>query len=301
MEQKLRLKLEAGASHCGSPEEHFSGHQALASFPVTATLSGPTGSSHEVVTYHDDGTHRMVYTLRRCSRATAHRRRRAVRLMLRGYRLAGGSISPPGLQKEDTEAAGDLGGRQEDRVQKPPTEHEPNRGEDLELPAPGCEDKELTGAAPGAVAATRPSSAPPAWGRDEGAEVDPESQEGFDTGSGDSGTGEEDEDELTLYEITVVGARTLICELRPGIYTGESIYNMVMDNNPMLEDMMYGDSEQMTFEIGMVHTAFRHSIETSVREGYLENGGRNAQGEITCRRTDRRAGRRRISSSDDFG
>ncbi len=88
----------------------------------------------------DDGTHGGAPP-GRCSRAMAHRRRRAARLIARGYRLAGGGILPPGLRKADAEE--DFGVEVEGCAQEPSGDHGPDEGEDLGKPEGEKEGKEV--------------------------------------------------------------------------------------------------------------------------------------------------------------
>ena len=124
----------------------------------------------------DDGTHGGAPP-GRCSRATAHRRRRAARLIARGYRLAGGGILPPGLHKADAE--GDLGVEEEGCAQEPTEDHGPDEGEDLGRPVAEMEGR----AAP----------ASPEPGSELGA------PERNDSGPLDTDSGTEDDDKLYLY------------------------------------------------------------------------------------------------------
>ena len=247
MAKDPRWKLAAGAGHSGAREEHLRDHVGHAGCLATATPIRPTEGGHERVKLLDDGTHGGAPP-GRCSRATAHRRRRAARLIARGYRPAGGGILPPGLHKTDAE--GDLGVEVEGCAQDPIESHGLGGGEDVEQPAV---EREL--------------GAP----------------EGSETWPSDADSGTEDDEEYNLYDAMMIEAQVFIREMCPGTCAVESLYNMILDSNPALEDMGEGE-EGLT----MLNAAISDAIEESLHMGYLELGGRDQQGAVTVRRTSRR-------------
>jgi hypothetical protein len=174
-----------------------------------------------------DGTHGGVPP-GRCSRAMAHRRRRAARLIARGYRLAGGAIPPPGLHKTEVLASPDPGGEL----------GTPERND------PGLQDTEDLGK----PAEENEGSA------DSGSESGTSEQN--TSGPMDTDSGTDDDKELYLYEAMMIQAEGIIYGMSQGTYTVEELYCMIRDANPTLEDMVeereeYG--ETVTEAIGKHH------------------------------------------------
>ena len=107
--------------------------------------------------------------------------------------------------------------------------------------------------------------------------------EGSETWPSDADSGTEDDEEYNLYDAMLIEAQVFIREMCPGTCAVESLYNMILDSNPALEDMGEGE-EGLT----MLNAAISDVIEESLQMGYLELGGRDQQGAVTVRRTSRR-------------
>jgi hypothetical protein len=230
---------------------------------------------------------------------------------LRGHRLARGEIHPPGLSRYWQEEEGDhlehdaeehdhwpehslLRGAEareeqkdsqnqserardhglevssassetEGRTQESIEDHGPDEGEDLGKPAGENEG--------------RAGPASPDSGSEHGA------PERNTSGPMDTDSGTEDDKELNLYEAMMIHAEGMIYGMRPATYTVEELYCMIRDANPTLEDMVeereeYGET---------VTEAIGDTIEEALRTNYLEIGDTDRNGEVTVRRTSKRA------------
>lgn len=153
----------------------------------------------------------------------------------------------------------------EGRTQEPIEDHGPDEGEDIGKPAGENE--------------SRAGLASPDLGSERGA------TERNTSGPMDTDSGTDDDKELYLYEAMMIHAEGMIYGMSQGTYTVEELYCMIRDANPTLEDMVeereeYGET---------VTEAIGDTIEEALRMNYLEIGDTDQHGEVTVRRTSKRA------------